>query len=185
MWLFSFHVVYIMLAPAIHCHFHFHFKLHCHCHWCFPFPLPLVIAIATPISTAISIAIPTDIFIAVAIDYLLFNTNLTDYNWKIRKNWRLCASNIASVNAADERVLEIERDTAKTVCSERAVTSAIMSTIKEKQNLQEAQHIEDSDIVLKEVTCLRSAIKSAKRTTAEAICTINYEHNSHSFDEKQ
>ena len=98
---------------------------------------------------------------------------------------RLCASNIASVNAADARVLEIELDTAKNVRAERSVTSAIASTIKKKHNIWEAQHIEYVDTVLKEVTCLQSAINSANMTTLEAVRTINYEHTYHSFDEKR
>ena len=81
--------------------------------------------------------------------------------------------------------MEIECDTAKTVRAERAVTSAIVITIKEKKNFREAQHIEYADTVLTEVICLRSAIKSAKRTTAEAVLTINDEHTSCSFDEKR
>ena len=44
----------------------------------------------------------------------------------------MCASNIASVNAADAIFLAIERDTAKTVCAERAVMSAFFSTINKK-----------------------------------------------------
>ena len=35
------------------------------------------------------------------------------------------------------------------------------------------------------MTCLRSAIKSAKSKTAEDVRTINDEHTSYSFDEKQ
>ena len=85
----------------------------------------------------------------------------------------------------DARVLEIEHDTAKTVCAERSVTSAIVSTIKKKQNLREAHHIEDSDTVLKEVTCLWSTIECAKRKTAEDVRTINDEHISRYFDEKR
>ena len=81
--------------------------------------------------------------------------------------------------------MEIERNTAKNVRAERSVTSAIVSTIKVKQNLWEAQHIEDSDTVLKEMTCVRSAIKSANITTEESVCTINDEHTSRFFDEKQ
>ena len=45
----------------------------------------------------------------------------------------MCAPNIVSVNAAYARVLAIERDTAKIVCAERAVTSAILSTIKKEK----------------------------------------------------
>ena len=45
----------------------------------------------------------------------------------------MCASNIALVNEADARVLVIERDTAKTVCAERAVMSAIVSTMKKNR----------------------------------------------------
>ena len=73
--------------------------------------------------------------------------------------------------------MAIERDTAKTFRAETAVASAILSTIKEKQNLREAQHIEDADTVLKEVTYLQSVIKSTKRATAESVFTINDEHN--------
>ena len=65
------------------------------------------------------------------------------------------------------------------------MTSDIVSIIKKIQNLQEAQHIEDTDTVLKELTCIRSDIKSAKRTTEEDIRTINYEHTSCSFDEER
>ena len=61
----------------------------------------------------------------------------------------MCAFNISSVNAADAMVLAIERDTAKTVRADRSVTSDIVITINKKQNLQEAQHIEDADTVLK------------------------------------
>ena len=61
----------------------------------------------------------------------------------------MCAFNISSVNAADAMVLAIERDTAKTVRADRYVTSDIVITINKKQNLQEAQHIEDADTVLK------------------------------------
>ena len=159
-----------------------------------PIPIPTDIYIsiaieyllfAIDIYTPIVIGIPTDISIDIVIDYLLFNTTLTYYNWKIRKIERLCASNIASVNALEARVLAIERDTTKTVRSERDVTPSIVSTIKKKQNLWEDQHIEDSDTVLKEVTCLRSAIKSSNITTVEAIRTINCEHTSRSFDEKR
>ena len=81
--------------------------------------------------------------------------------------------------------MAIERDFAKTVCSERSVTSDIVIIIKKKQNLREAQHIEDDDTFLKEVTCLRSVIKSTKRTTSEAVRTIHDEHTSRSFDEKR
>ena len=81
--------------------------------------------------------------------------------------------------------MAIECDTAKTVRADRFVTSAIVSTIKKIKNLREAQHIGDADIVLKEVTCLQSAIKSEKRITAEAIFTINDEHTSCSFDENR
>ena len=154
-----------MLVPAIHCH--------CNCRSYCHFTLPLIFAI----SIATSIAIDIDI------DYLLFNTTLIDYDWKSKQIERICASSIASVNAADARVLEIERDTSKTVCSERAVTSAIVSTINKKQNLQEDQHIEYVDTFLKGVTCLRSAIKYANRTTEEALCTINDEHTSWYFGE--
>ena len=78
--------------------------------------------------------------------------------------------------------MEIECDTAKTVRAERAVTSDIVSTIKKKYSLREAHHIGDVDTFLKEVTCLRSDIKSAKRKTEEAVRIINDEHTSHSFD---
>ena len=61
----------------------------------------------------------------------------------------MCESNIASVNAADEIVLTIGCDNAKTFRDERSVTSAIVSTIKRKQNLWEAQHIEDANTFLK------------------------------------
>ena len=81
--------------------------------------------------------------------------------------------------------MEIEHDTAKTVCSERAVMSDIVSTIKKKQNLREAQHIEDAGTVLKEVTCLRSTIKSSKRTREETVHTINDEHTYRTFDGKR
>ena len=73
----------------------------------------------------------------------------------------------------------------QTVRDERAVTSAIVITIKKKQNLREAQHIEDADIVIKEVTCIWSTIKSEKSKTAEAFRIINEEHTYRSFDEKQ
>ena len=73
----------------------------------------------------------------------------------------------------------------QTVRDERAVTSDIVITIKKKQNLREAQHIEDADIVIKEVTCIWSTIKSEKRKTAEAFRIINEEHTYRSFDEKQ
>ena len=65
------------------------------------------------------------------------------------------------------------------------MTPDIVSTIKEKQNLREDHHIEDSDTVLKELTCIRSDIKSAKRKTAESVRTINDEHTSRYFDEKR
>ena len=61
----------------------------------------------------------------------------------------------------------------KIVCAKRAVTSATVITIKEKQNPREAQHIEDADTFLKEVTCIQYAIKYVTRTTLEAVCTIN------------
>ena len=110
------------------------------------------------------------------------NNNIIEKSEKIE--W-LCASNIDSFNAVDARVLEIEHDTAKTVCAERSVTSAIVSTIKKKQNLREAHHIEDSDTVLKEVTCLWSTIECAKRKTAEDVRTINDEHISRYFTTRQ
>ena len=97
----------------------------------------------------------------------------------------MCASNTASVNAVDARVLNIEHDNAKNVRSYRHVKSAIVRTIKKKYNLREAQHNEDADTLLKEVTYLWSDIKSEKRTTAEAVRTINDEHTSRSFDEKR
>ena len=65
------------------------------------------------------------------------------------------------------------------------MTSDIVSIIKKIQNLQEAQHIEDTDTVLKEATCIRSAIKSAKSTILEAVRTINDKHTSCYFDYKQ
>ena len=72
-----------------------------------------------------------------------------------------------------QEFLAIECDTAKIVHAEIDVTPDVVITIKEKQNLCEAQHVEDSYTVLKEVTCLRSSIKFAKKTTAEAVRTIN------------
>ena len=56
---------------------------------------------------------------------------------------------------------------------------------QEKQNLREAQHIEDADTVLKEVTCILYDIKSTKWAIAEAVRTINDEHTSCSFDDKR
>ena len=145
----------------------------------------IAIVVAIDISIAIDIVIATDISIFINIDNILFNTTFTDYNWKIRKIERLCASNIASFSVADARVLAIERDTVKTIIAEIAVTTAIGSTIRKKQNLREAQHIEDADTLFKEVICFRSDIKSTKRATTESVCAINDEHNSCPFDENQ
>ena len=64
------------------------------------------------------------------------------------------------------------------------MTSAIVRTIKKKYNLREAQHNEDADTLLKEVTYLWSDIKSINRTTSKAVRNFNDEHNSRSFGDK-
>ena len=63
---------------------------------CHSLPLPLSFPFAIAIATPIFIAIPTDISIYIVIDYLLFNTTLTDYNWKFRTTAEILAYNPGS-----------------------------------------------------------------------------------------